>query len=376
MSSSDPVAAGRRFLIVTLATTALLLGGIIAATALTDPTGLLAAGGWSGGICAPGVKSMDDRTLKPVMAAVHRPDQIILGSSRVVRGFDARGLRPEDGVVLNLGMTGATMTDIDAIARGAVEEAPIRRIWIGLDFGAVAMAETSLIDPSRPEPFVGSRSASLRHGLLSPEALKATLGLARHPAACATPPFDARAFVNPLAGDLTRPRAALPDGPTRARVLRSWRLAPARRGAVYAARMAELDRLLLHLHDHGVDVVLYRSPSHPAYDALVAEAGLAPLHRRWQADTDRLAARFGLVLIAADAPDFLSELEVPRCSGVRTDCAFDDAVHFRPEVGAAILRAGRVAQPARKTAPHRVAGSHSATPPSGLATSGDPVSLD
>lgn len=352
MSSSDPAAAGRRFVIVTFTAAAMMLGGVIGATALTDPTGLLVAGGWPGGICAPGIKSMDDRTLKPVMAAVHRPDQIILGSSRVVRGFDSRGLRPEDGVVLNLGMTGATMTDIDVLARGAVDAAPIRRVWIGLDFGAVAFADTSLIDPSRPDPFAGSRSTALRHGLLSPEALKATLGLARYPGACAMPPFDARAFLNPVAHDSAPPRAVLPDGPTRTRLLRSWRLAPARRGANYAARMAELDRLLLHLHDRGVEVVLYRSPSHPAYDALVAEAGLAPLHRHWQADTDRIAARFGLVLIAADAPDFLSELQMAGCSGDRADCVFDDAVHFRPEVGAAILRAGRLAQPPRRTGRH------------------------
>ena len=344
MSSSDP-AAGRRFVIVTLTAAAVMLGGAIAATAFTDPTGLLGAGGWPGGICAPGIKSMDDRTLKPVMTAVHQPDQIILGSSRVVRGFDFRGLRPEDGVVLNLGMTGATMTDIDTLARGAVDAAPIRRIWIGLDFGAVAFADTSLVEPSRPDPLPGFGSAALRHGLLSPGALKATLDLAGHPGACARPPFDARGFINPVAGDSPRPRAALPDGPTRTRLLRSWRLAPARRDANYAARMAELDRLLLHLNERGVDVVLYRSPSHPAYDALVAEAGLAALYRRWQADTDRIAARFGLVLIPADAPDFLPELQVAGCRGDLADCAFDDAVHFRPEVGAAILRAGRRARP-------------------------------
>lgn len=344
MSSSDPAAAGRRFVVTTLGSVVAMLGAIVAATAATDPTGLLVAGGWAPGLCAPGVKVMDDRDLKPVMSAVHRPDGIILGSSRVVRGFDGQGLNPEDGMVLNLGMTGATMTDIDALARKAVDEAPVRRVWIGLDFGAVAMAEPALTDMPRPEPRgVDPRLASLRRGLFSPEALKATLGLLRHPGACRAPPFDARGFVRPGPGEPAGPRAVLPDAAARARLFRVWRLTPARRDALYAARMETLERLLVHLRGRGIAVVLYRSPSHPAYDALVAEAGLGPLHRRWQADTGRLAARRGVVLVAADAPGFVSGIDMPACPGARADCAFHDAVHFRPVVGAAILRRGRAA---------------------------------
>lgn len=343
MSSSDPAAAGRRFVGTALASVLVMLGALFAATAATDPTGLLVGGGWPSGLCAPGVKVMDDRIHKPAMLSVHRPDGILLGSSRVARGFDGRGLHPEDGTVLNLGMTGATMTDIDALARKAVDETPVSRVWIGLDFGAFAMAETAPVEMPPGEGRAAPRVRALWHGLFSPRALKATLGLLLDPAACATPPFDARGFVRPGSGDPAGAHGGEPDPAARSRLLRSWRAPPVQRETLYAARMATLDRLLLHLGGRGVEVVLYRSPSHPAYYALVDEAGLGPLHRRWQVDTDRLAARRGLTLVAADAPGFLSAAGLPACTEKRVDCAFQDAVHFRPGVGAAILRQGRAA---------------------------------
>ena len=347
MSSSDPAAAGRRFVVTALCTVVLMLGCLFGATAATDPTGLLVAGGWPAGLCAPGVKVMDDRVRKPAMLSVHRPDGIILGSSRVAGGFDGRGLRPEDGTVLNLGMTGATMTDIDALARRAADETPVSRVWIGLDFGAVAMTEAAPITMPSETWLADPAVEALWHGLLSPTALKATFGLLLHPAACETPPFDVRGFPNPASGSPAAARMAAPDPSARARLLRSWRAPPAQREALYAARMATLDRLLLHLRGRGVEVILYRSPSHPAYHALVDEAGLGPLHRRWQADTDRLAVRRGVTLVAADAPGFLTAEEAPACPGPLVDCAFRDAVHFRPEVGAAILRQGRASRAGR-----------------------------
>lgn len=343
MSSSDLDIVGRRFVTTASVAAAIIAGVLLAATALADPTGLLVASGWPRGLCAAGLKVRDDRAWKPYMAAIHLPEQAILGSSRVSRGFDSRAFGPAGGKALNLGMSSATMSDIDALARKTIEEAPVRRIWIGLDFGAVADAGATVADFGQPDLAGTPRLRSLRTGLLSPGALEATLTLVRHPSSCATPQFDAQAFVNPEADDTGNRHVVIPDERARARQLASWRRTASKRRRSYAANIAELERLLVHLAEHDVTVILYRSPSHPAFDTLLAEAGLTPLQQRWRSDTDQMASRHGVILVAADAPDFLLGVDASGCTGLRADCVFHDATHFRPEVGAAIVRAGEAA---------------------------------
>jgi hypothetical protein len=354
MSSSEPRAAGRRFLVVLFTAFVVMLGGIVAATALVDPTGLLVSAGWRAGICAPGLKDAENPVFMGARTRLFQPGEIIVGSSRVMRGFEHDGFAAGDGAgAVSLGFTAASMADIDGIVRDAIADTPVERVWIGLDFGAFVLTDRARY-PARAndEPSAPRRDAVIV-GLLSPEALQATLNVALHPGLCRTPPFDARGFAHPDAALLAgSDRAVLPDKAARARTLVSWHQGGGDRETLYRGERDRLVRLLAELKRRDIAVVLHVGPTHPAYDRLVDEAGLGDLRTRWRADIARIAEQHGANLVAADRPGFLAGLPgLPSdCDGTPADCAFHDATHFRPLVGAAIIREGRrVAEPPRPT---------------------------
>ena len=344
MSSSDLSQAGRRFLITALASGMLMLAGVVAATALADPYGLLGRPDALPLACAPGVKSRDGPELVLSMPQVYPPTEIITGSSRVIWGFrQADMLNPAKGTVLNLGLSGATMPDIDRIVRIAAASPTLERVWIGLDFGAVALAESRYPTASLPTGRTSPRVAAFRHGLLSPGALRATLSMVRHPQTCTEPLFDRFGFANPGTAPVhARSVAVLPAPAARSRLLGAWSRPPANREALYSREMARFTRLLTDLKRRDIAVILYVGPTHLAYDSLVAEAGLSRFRARWRADIARIAGEQGAILIPADRPDFLATLPgLPAgCETAPADCAFYDATHFRPFVGAAIISEG------------------------------------
>lgn len=337
MSSSDP---GRRFVAIALAAAGGLTLAAFAATALLDPFGMAAVAGPLNGPCAAGIKVMDEVVVRPALPAVHQPSDILVGSSRTVRGFDEGAAAMLGGGAVNLGQTGGTIETIDLMTRRAIDAAPVSRVWIGLDFGGAALPGA---EPPQPTARIASaRMTALQTGLLSPQALKATLAMATRPSACGRPDFDPRGFARAAPPGAFHPI----DRATRDRLLHTWRMPAAQREALYRRRHERLRRLLAHLKARDIAAVLYRTPSHPAYDALVQDAGLTPLYRRWRTDVAALAAEAGVVLIEADDPAFLATVEgLPSCGGPAPDCAFIDAVHFRPQVGAAILREGLSRRP-------------------------------
>lgn len=345
MSSSDLAGEGRRFLILALASGLLMFSGLVAATALVDPYGMLEGRGGSATICAPGIKNRDGMGLMLSLPRVHPPTEIITGSSRVIWGFRQRDMQsPTGSTVLNLGLSSATMPDIDRIVRGAAANATLERVWIGLDFGAVALGESQYPAPGPAVLRAPSRLTAIREGLLSSGPLRVTLALVRQPQSCADPLFDRFGFLNPGAErPHAKPRAVLPDLGERARIVDGWSRRPADRETLYAREMTRLTRLLYDLKSQGVAVVVYTGPTHPAYDSLIDEAGLAGFRMRWQADVERIAREQGAVLVAADRADFLTSLpDLPvGCETAPVDCVFYDATHFRPVVGEAIISEGR-----------------------------------
>tara|TARA_R110001606_G_scaffold12306_11_gene53606 strand:+ start:27436 stop:28341 length:906 start_codon:yes stop_codon:yes gene_type:complete len=278
------------------------------------------------------------------MPQAYPPTEIITGSSRVIWGFRQTDmLNPAAATVLNVGLSGATMPDIDRIVRAAAASPTLERVWIGLDFGAVALAESRFPAANLPTERTSPRLAAIRHGLLSPGALRATLEMVRHPQTCAEPPFDRFGFANPGTAPVhARSVAVLPGPAARSRLLGAWGRSPPNREALYAREMARFTRLLADLKHQDIAVILYVGPTHPAYDSLVAEAGLVDFRARWRTEIVRTAREQGAVLVPVDRPDFLDSLpELPaNCEAAAADCAFYDATHFRPFVGAAIISEG------------------------------------
>ncbi|MEA3047568.1 MAG: hypothetical protein QOJ53_1900 [Sphingomonadales bacterium] len=338
------MSGGRRFLGWFLAASALLAVAVFALTWLVDPYGLLSARGPRISLCAPGIRVNDDRYLKPVIPRVHQPEEALFGSSRAVWGFAEESFTRRTGRnIANLALSSGSLEEIDLLARRAVADAPLRRAWIGLDFGAFALPG------AEPPPLTGiwaiadPGATALRYGLFDPHAMKAGLFALADPAACADPPFSLLGFAR-NAGPYGRAPSAgpsLPDVRTRTALVRRWRLEAMATSPAYADRLARLDALLGFLRSRGVAPILFITPSHPSYHAMVAEAGLGERYRSWRSEVQAIARRHEAILVMSDSPSFLGGVAASACPA-RTepgDCLFYDSTHFRPLLGDAIVAA-------------------------------------
>ena len=137
-----------------------------------DPSAVLArsGGGW---LCAPGIKDGDPHEFKQLVAAIHQPREILLGSSRAAAGFSEADFRTvTGGTAANLALAGASLAEMDALTRSAVTRAPVRRVWIGLDFGAFAQPRANP-QPVAPLPDLHGQPLALATGLVNPRATQA-----------------------------------------------------------------------------------------------------------------------------------------------------------------------------------------------------------
>lgn len=333
MSSSD--AQALRFLRAFVLAAGAIALLVLALCWTLDPSGLLRGAGFPAGLCAPGIRTGDERYTKPAMARVLQPDEVLIGSSRTGAGFSP-GSFPGRRVT-NLAVSGATLDEVIALARHASDEASVRRIWLGLDFGA-------FIERNPPRPALhfprrgeGPRVTALRYGLLDPRGLRIALRTLLSPGTCFNPPFSTLGFARHRRESRDRPmridRRVL-DG-----ISGKWRVGETERRRLYAGRLDALDDLLADLHRRGIPVIVYLSPTTSPYRQTIARAGLAPVYASWRLDLRSLASRHGAILVESDRPVFLAGLAARRCGGVSVDCLFHDPVHFRPEVGELIVRA-------------------------------------
>lgn len=86
MSSSEPQAAARRFLRMLGLALAVQAAAILLLTWAVDPTGLIQASGLPGTLCRPGIRTEDERFVKPLLIQALEPREVILGSSRAANG--------------------------------------------------------------------------------------------------------------------------------------------------------------------------------------------------------------------------------------------------------------------------------------------------
>jgi hypothetical protein len=336
MHNSEPAQA-RRFLRLFAGAAAAAAALALGLTYAVDPLGLL-HGEESSLLCAPGIEFHEERQVKLLLAAVHRPDEIVLGSSRVQGGFDQAAVEQRvGGRVANLAVAGAAIADIDLLARTAVERAPIRRIWIGLDFGAFVQPAPAA-SMLRAPPDLPPDLLAWRAGLLDPVAVEGAVTALVDPRRCRAPEMTAMGF-QARAYQAHAGSGEAPSRRWRDHMDRAWRLQPETRQQRYDHALARIDALAEHFRARGVRLVLFLSPVHPDYASSIAGAELAPLYARWRRDLQALARRRGAQLLLTDTPDFLPSAEAA-CPGARRDCLFNDPIHFRPILGDAIIAEG------------------------------------
>ena len=337
MSSSDRSRQAPHFLRTFAAALLVLAGAMLLLCWLVDPTGLLQQKGLSPSPCTPGIRTSDDRLVKPLLVSVLQPEEVIIGSSRTIFGFTAEAFGGRD--IVNLALSGATLSEIDRLARHAARTERTQRVWIGLDFGEFVTHETARDPLSEPSTGGNARWMAIRHGLLDQRALKGALRTILIEHACTDPFYRQDGFA-------ARRTAVSDAAPRRKQYMltgfaRKWEAARSDRPRLYRERLRRLDRLLSDLRERRIAVVVYLGPVSHAYLSALRGSGLDPYFQRWPEDVGRLVRKHGGTFVPGQSEAFLNPVRDRVCRPAQSmDCLFLDATHFRPEVGAAIVRAG------------------------------------
>lgn len=328
MSSSD-LRPGE-FLAWLAASTAALVALLLVATWAVDPLGQIPA---SPRLCGEGIKIGNSG--KALVAAARRPEEVLLGTSRVVAGFAGDDVRAVLGPrAANLALHAASLEEVDVLARNALAAAPVKRLWIGLDFAMFLPSPREARRFSLPAPRMSPRAAGWRYGLFDLNAVQATMLTAMSPGRCASPESDRDGFAR-----IPLPSRASADDDLRfdlagaTLTLRSRAALPWPRGG-YRERLRHLGRLAAEARRKGVETIVFVSPIHPLYAQAIREAGLEPLHSRWRADLRSALQDAQVVDLTGPA---LLPAECVRSSAPH--CPFSDMLHFRPEIGRQVLLA-------------------------------------
>jgi hypothetical protein len=338
MSSSD----ARRFLRTFAAAAALPIMAALIATWQLDPTGLLALGGLREPACAAGARSIDERFSR-IVPRLYQPEEIVVGSSRAYWMFREEMIAgPTGHRAANLSISGASIGEIDALVGQALADAPVRRVWIGADFGAFVMRD----EPARELLPIWAvrdrRLTALRYGLLDPRALSAgLLALPQDRSACADAPVRETGFARRPPIPEGQPPVLLPNRLARALFVRRWRMPAAERARLIEAHFTRFEAMLDRLDRRGIATIVFLTPSSPAYLALVEEVGLGADYQRWRDRLLRHDRGNGITVIASDSPAFLGPVARAHCAGHHWEpCLFYDVTHASLPVGAAIVQAG------------------------------------
>lgn len=319
------------------------LGLLFLVTALVDPRGLV-ANSFPGVplLCERGIVNSERHAKRPLIA-IHRPREVMLGTSRVAWGFadtDAQALLEQPAV--NLGIDGGSLEEIADHFRLAAESGTVRRVWIGLDFG---MFHDEGRAPER-QPGLPSAASAPIYGIADPSAVRHALrGLVT--GQCHRPRLDLLGFPQPGRADALAPEAL--DAARMASASRLtadnfralMRAGPASRERRYRDRMSALARIAAEAGLRGIRLVLFVNPSHPSYLSALERAGAGGAYRRWQRDLDALYGRGREPALLFRDFTSLPEARVEDAceSHGAAPCAFYDPVHYRPAaVGAAMLR--------------------------------------
>lgn len=292
-------------------------------------------------LCGPGIRD-DRRHAIPHLALARQPREILLGTSRVFFGFsqeDAEELL--EAPVVNLALDGASFPEMDRLVRAAWAQAPVKRLWIGLDYYMFVMQGRQPAGAPLP---LAPKTAALVHGAAPATLVDEVAQSVRDGKWCSEPGSRPSGFRNssgpravPTRRQLARQEASLK---------RDFRAATATgMGALRSRRREEqeqLGRLLRDSSQRGIEIVLFLAPTHDSNRLIEGDPHLAADNRAWLADIMALSRQYPgvrLLVIPKDDPIFAGQ--PASCSSrMAENCAFSDLTHYRTWVGRRILERG------------------------------------
>lgn len=266
-----------------------LLGAVI--NYALDPLGYFRNHGWHDGTFAGNRVWADDRMVFDLSIDAYNPDTLIVGNSRVARGFalDDEQLPERLGATLKLGVRGAQFDELDRYTRRVLTGNSVRHLVIGLDLGQflqgrdryVRAEQQRQLESGKTFPGVPNRQIA---ALWSKTAFLASANvvLGVHKSR-----LDGGANPEVMHERLHGVGHRALTREVEARALRDY---PRFDPGVYTARLTALDRLLADACRKDIAVRLFVSPLHIRQLLLIRETGHFPVFSDWKRE---LTARVG-----------------------------------------------------------------------------------
>lgn len=225
----------------------------------------------------------DQRKVKDLSLDRLHPDTLIVGNSRVLKGFDVYDPRLEQqlGIAHNLGLSGANIDELDHYTRFAMRGQPLRTLIVGLDIGQFTEArKQDESEAARNRYLHGLYIVDLvkkfSYALWSPQAIGAWERVIRQPHTLTirgAPNYDEDSKSLVALGQRKVTMMIEHDVANRLRTVDS---------DSYERRMRLTDVLIADACMQGTVVKLFISPVHARHLVLLREVGLTEKSFQWK----------------------------------------------------------------------------------------------
>lgn len=287
----------------------------------------------------------DSRKVKDLSLDRLRPDTLIVGNSRVLKGFDVydpRLLR-QLGNIHNLGLSGANMDELSHYTRLAMRGQSLRTLIIGLDIGQ--FTEARIQDNSETAEsaylqrlYVVDMVKRFSYTLWSPQAIKAWMGVITQPHSLTirgAPNFDEDS------------RTLLASGQRNITLKIEHHVANRLRTTdwdSYVRRMHLMDALIADACMQGTVIKLFISPVHVRHLVLLNEVGLTEKSFQWKRALTEMVGRHyasGCDIVLLDFGRITAYTTEPFPNvDDRTNIMtwYWDSGHYKPALGLLVLQ--------------------------------------
>ncbi len=335
MSSSDvPQHSLRGFWIAGTIAFVLTLAAYCALVVTVDPLGT----GNGNALCPAGTKMINSREARPLLARRGMASTILLGTSRVERGFDAAALDTlGDGPQVNLGIANGMPADWQALLADASAVGLPRRVYIGADFVMMSRREGNPV----PEPIAEAPFPQVEEWHRAYFSQSALLGITTLGEGCRPAYRRDGSMVTPE----RTPDFAGPEHLARAETALGRRLAldPAERRIIYQPRRELMRQLITGLREQDVEVVLFAAPYNHVLRGVYDRLGMAGEIDWFNADLAALAEELEIAFVDRSDAATILQMGVSPCADGTELCHFFDLTHYDRELATALARELRVA---------------------------------
>jgi len=329
MSSSEAhFAAPTRFFAALLATAALALLLLAATLLIVDPLG----NGNGNPLCPAGAKDTNARAAKALVLSRLHPRAIVLGTSRVMIGFDRAALTELGGEdTVNLGVSNGHFSDYRILAEGALAGGRLRTAYFGVDFA-------SLRDPIVPQPAPSPPASRYAQWRLAYASMDSLHGLITALPNCRPRIRKEGSPVSASWPGLRGPEElASSKEQVRRRFLRRKAWLDMRGTGHFDERLDEFSHLIDRLQANGVEVVLFSAPNRKELLDAVDDAGLRSYLSLWHTKMKRFASNKGVRFVDFSSGPENAALGLPACPSGGNGCHYLDLTHYKPEVARAMV---------------------------------------